>query len=103
MYFPAWRYAAKPGNAFCVFKLADFSGISKTPLKISAVIHKSFIEVDEAGTEAAAATAVVMTRSVSVQLPERPRKVFNADHPFIFMLCDRETKTILFMGKLNKP
>ena len=82
---------------------ADFSGISQTPLKISAVIHKSFIEVDEAGTEAAAATAVVMTRSVSVQLPEKPRKVFTADHPFIFMLCDRETKTILFMGKLNKP
>lgn len=82
---------------------ADFSGICKAPVRISAVVHKSFIEVDEAGTEAAAATAVVMVRSVSLPKPVVPKKIFWANRPFIFLLCDQESKTILFMGKLNKP
>lgn len=80
---------------------ADFSGISKTGLKISEVIHKAFIEVDEAGTEAAAATAVVMV-ATGMAHPQ-PYKTFKADRPFVFFLYDKEAKTILFMGKLDKP
>lgn len=81
---------------------ADFSGISTTHLEISDVIHKAFIEVDEDGTEAAAATAVtVMTRSIAT--PSVPAKVFKADRPFVFFLYDKEAKTILFMGKVEKP
>ncbi len=79
---------------------ADFSGISKTHLEISDVIHKAFIEVDEDGTEAAAATSVtMMTRSI----PPTPTRVFKADRPFVFFLYDKEAKTILFMGKMEKP
>jgi serpin B len=81
---------------------ADFSGISQTHLEISDVIHKAFIEVGEEGTEAAAATALtVMTRSISV--PPASAKVFKADRPFVFFLYDKEAKTILFMGKMEKP
>ena len=82
--------------------IADFSGISNQGLHISEVIHKAFIEADETGTEAAAATTVtVVTRS----LPSTPKndKVFNADHPFIVLLYDKENKTILFMGKIERP
>ncbi|MEO7923305.1 MAG: serpin family protein [Chitinophagaceae bacterium] len=82
--------------------VADFSGISNQGLHISDVVHKAFIEVDEAGTEAAAATAVtVVTRSLVT--PPKIEKIFNADHPFIFFLYDKENKTILFMGKIEKP
>ncbi len=82
--------------------MADFSGISKTGLKISNVIHKAFIEVDEDGTEAAAATAVTMQTTSMAPRPE-PVKVFKADRPFVFFLYDKEAKTILFMGKMEKP
>lgn len=73
-------------------------------LKISKVIHKAFIDVSEKGTEAAAATAVIMVRIESTSYHEREMpKVFNADHPFIFMIKDRETGSILFMGKVMNP
>jgi serpin B len=81
---------------------ADFSGMTeKERLFLSAVIHKAFVEVDEKGTEAAAATAVVITRAA---LPApRPRVVFRADHPFVFLLRDRQTGSILFLGRLSNP
>jgi serpin B len=83
---------------------ADFLGISvKEPLKIDKVIHKAFIQVDEDGTEAAAATAVVMMKITSAMPVQRVVKIFKADRPFTFLLCDRESKTILFMGKMEKP
>lgn len=79
---------------------ADFSGISAEPLAISDVIHEAVVRVDEEGTEAAAATAVVMkTSSVS---PSRP-PVFRADRPFAFLIRDRASGTILFMGRLADP
>lgn len=82
---------------------ADFSGISRSGLKISDVIHKAFIEVDEDGTEAAAATAVTMV-TTSMRPPDpQPIKVFKADRPFVFFLYDKEAKTILFMGKMERP
>ncbi len=81
---------------------ADFSGISEKPLAISDVIHKTFISVAENGTEAAAATAVILT-AVSVSETEEQYKVFKADHPFIFMIIDKENGMILFMGRLEDP
>lgn len=76
---------------------ADFSGISATEqLSIGDVVHKAFIDVNEAGTEAAAATAVVF---VGTSVPDQPI-AFRADRPFLFLIRDRQTGAILFMGLL---
>lgn len=81
---------------------ADFSGMDgKRDLFIDDVIHQAFVEVDEEGTEAAAATAVVI-RMTSLQL-EEPVPVFRADHPFIILIQDDETGNILFMGRVMDP
>lgn len=83
--------------------LADFSGISKPPhdLFISKVIHKAVVEVNEEGTEAAAATAVVMeTKSIRI---EPPPEEFKCNRPFIFIIHENYDHTILFMGKYLKP
>jgi serpin B len=81
---------------------ADFSGMTgKRDLCISEVIHQAFINVDEKGTEAAAATAVVI-KATAVRMPTEP-KIFNADHPFIFIIKDNTTGTILFLGKIMNP
>ncbi len=83
--------------------LADFSGISTiNQLKISEVIHKAFVEVEEKGTEAAAATVVVMQIETSVHF-ENPPVVFNANHPFIFMIRHNSSGAILFTGVVNNP
>lgn len=83
---------------------ADFSGMSeKEGLAISEVIHKAFIEVDETGTEAAAATAVVMVTTSSANFEPRDIKVFQADHPFLFFIMDDQTRAILFMGRMMAP
>jgi serpin B len=80
---------------------ADFSGITGAKdFSISDVIHKAYVEVNEEGTEAAAATAVVMT--LSVEMPgETP--VFRADHPFLFLIQDESSGAILFMGRMAAP
>jgi serpin B len=79
---------------------ADFSGIDgQKDLLISHVIHQAYVSVDEKGTEAAAATGVSFEKgAIEPTVP-----TFNADHPFIFMIQDRETGNILFMGKLVDP
>ena len=80
---------------------ADFSGMtSPSYLSISAVVHQAFVEVNEEGTEAAAATGVVMTTAMAVA---GPTPVFRADHPFLFLIRDRENGSILFMGQLASP
>jgi serpin B len=78
---------------------ADFSGMDgKRDLFISAVIHKAYVDVNEEGTEAAAATGVVMGIT-SVQItPE-----FRADHPFVFLIRDNRTGAILFVGRVANP
>jgi serpin B len=82
--------------------LADFSEMDGTRnLYIGDVIHQAFIDVNEEGTEAAAATAVVMDAMASSH--EIPVPVFHADHPFIFIIQDNETGNILFMGRVNNP
>jgi serpin B len=79
--------------------LADFSGISAEPLFISDVVHKAFVQVDEEGTEAAAATGIIM-RTTAMPLPP---KVFRADHPFLFVIRAKMSGDILFMGKVCDP
>ena len=78
---------------------ADFSGINKnTDLHISEVMHKTFIQVDEEGTEAAAVTSVTIgTTSVGPGMP------FVADHPFVFMIKEKYTHAILFIGVMANP
>lgn len=81
---------------------ADFSRMSSsTDLYVSAIVHKAFVEVNEEGTEAAAATGAVVT-TTSVEIP-KPIPDFRADHPFLFMIRDTKTDEILFMGKVVNP
>ena len=82
---------------------ANFSGITDAErLFISDVIHKTFISVAENGTEAAAATAVKL-EAASAPGEEPEYKVFRADHPFLFLIVDRKTGAVLFMGRLMDP
>ena len=81
---------------------ADFSGIDgKRDLLISAVLHKAFVDVNEEGTEAAAATGVVV-RPMAMRRPDPP-VIFRADHPFVFMIRDNRSGTILFLGRIIDP
>jgi serpin B len=83
---------------------ADFSGIDgRTDLFISTVLHKAFIDVNEEGTEAAAATAMVM--GTTAYEPDAPpeRITFDCNHPFLFTIHHKETGTILFMGSVTNP
>lgn len=81
--------------------LADFSGISKTPLCIDQVIQKTVFEVTEKGAEAAAVTAISMMRSSIVQ-PDDIKKM-TVDRPFLFTLYEKSSNTILFIGKIENP
>jgi serpin B len=84
---------------------ADFSGMTGKPeFTISAAIHKAFVDVSETGTEAAAATATVMTATAMRRIaPEPPPIFFRADHPFLFLIRDTKTGGILFMGRVADP
>ena len=82
---------------------ADFRGMTgKTDLKIDKVIHKAMIEVAEEGTEAAAATAVVIIRKTAIMPDEEPRLQFKADRPFLYLIKDNRFNSILFMGRQLK-
>ena len=81
---------------------ADFSGITDVPLKISEVIHKTFVQVDTEGTEAAAATGAVARTLAAVYNPDPP-KVFKADRPFVFLIRNLKSGNVLFAGRLVKP
>ncbi|MDP2873407.1 MAG: serpin family protein, partial [Bacillota bacterium] len=79
---------------------ADFSGMTGSrDLAISEVVHKAFVAVDEAGTEAAAATAVIMRETA---MPADPR-VVSIDRPFVFLIRDIETGAVLFVGRVVNP
>ena len=82
---------------------ADFGGIAEEPLKISEVVHKAFVEVNEEGTEAAAATAVGMVLCAGVAGPPPRPAVFRADHPFLFFIRDRRTNAVLSSGRVLDP
>lgn len=79
---------------------ADFSGVTEAErLAVSAVIHKTFLAIDEEGTEAAAVTAVDM-RATAMPMPEAQPIEFKADHPFFIVLRHKPTQTRLFMGRV---
>ena len=80
---------------------ADFSGMSSSPLYLSAVKHKSFVEVNEEGTEAAAATVGIM--SLAMARPVVPPFEMIVDRPFLFVIADNLTQAILFMGVVFEP
>jgi serpin B len=90
------RRAFQPGGA-------DFTGITTAePLFISAVVHKAYIDVDEHGTEAAAATAVVIRTVAAVRSDALP-VTMTADHPFLFAITDTSTGLLLFLGRVTRP
>jgi len=75
---------------------ADLSGVDGTrDLSITGVFHKAFVDVNEEGTEAAAATGIVAGKGVT--------PVFRADHPFIFLIVEKDSGTVLFMGRVVNP
>jgi serpin B len=81
---------------------ADFSGITAAEsLFISAVVHQAYIDVDEHGTEAAAATAVVMSRSAVFRAP--PPVTMVVDRPFLFAIFDSATGVTVFLGQVSQP
>ena len=108
VYLPKFKLETKSYLAVSLMRMgmptpfsteADFSGMDGTRnLSITAVIHQAFVDVNEEGTEAAAATAVV----VGLAMAERPL-VFQADHPFIFIIQEKKTGNILFVGRLEDP
>ena len=80
---------------------ADFSGMSDEALFVDNAFHKCFVEVNEEGTEAAAATAVIVGITSAAVEPEPV--VFNADHPFVFTIRDLDSGALLFMGRVADP
>jgi len=90
------RYTGRP---LAFSPAADFSGMSEEDrLYISAAIHQAYVKVNEEGTEAAAGTAVgAVATSLSPQL------IFRADHPFVFLIRDNSSDSILFLGRLVQP
>ena len=108
IYFPKFEFDSKYfmknilstlGMPTAFSNSADFSGMTgNKDLFISAVIHQAYVKVDEKGTEAAAATALVM-KPTSIM----PRNIFKADHPFIFIIQEKETGNILFLGRVVNP
>lgn len=92
------------GDAFT--GAADFSGMIEGAgpgdLVISKVLHKTFLDIDEKGTEAAAATAIVMERT-AIFIPDEEPVEFRADHPFLIALRHKPTGTVMFMGRVEAP
>jgi serpin B len=81
--------------------VADFSKISDTDLYISSAVHKSFIDVNENGTEAAAVTSITFTTTSAGNEP--PKTYFNVNRPFVFAITEKDTDAILFLGEVNHP
>ena len=81
---------------------ADFSGMStQDALFLSAVLHKAYVDLNEEGTEAAAATGAVV--AIRAAMLPRPPAVFRADHPFLFLIVHKATRSVLFQGRVVNP
>lgn len=90
---------AQMGMPLAFSTKADFSGMTGKPdLYIAKVIHQAFVDVNEEGTEAAAATVVVMALKTTAG-----NMAFIANHPFVFLIQHKETGSILFMGRVMDP
>lgn len=86
-------------DVFCSAK-ADLSGMNgEGGLFLSTVVHKAFVEVNEEGTEAAAATGIEL---VTLSCSDRPEH-FTADHPFLFLIKHKATNSVLFLGRFMSP
>jgi serine protease inhibitor len=105
--FPRFKYGYKSplkdiltsmGMEIAFSDFADFSNISDMNLKIKDVLHQAFIETNEDGTEAAAATVVEIVNTVAVET-----LLLRFDHPFIYIIRETTTNSILFMGKVADP
>ena len=92
----------KLGMARAFTDKAEFGRLCQEPLKISDVIHQAWVKVGEEGTEAAAATAVIMSPPGAAR-PVAPPKLFVADHPFLFFIVDDRNGGVLFAGKMMDP
>jgi serpin B len=111
---PRWRSTAQfklkqtlmamgMDSAFCTAGGVDFSGIDGTyGLFISEVVHKAYCEVNEEGTEAAGATGVGLAKA-SAPPVEDPPVEFKADHPYLYMIRDTQSGSLLFMGRMTDP
>jgi len=98
--FDLGKILADMGMPTAFSSMADFSGMTgNRDLSISKVVHKAFVGVDEAGTEAAAATAVIMRATA---MPVKPLEV-TIDRPFIFLIRDIQTGSIIFVGRVANP
>ncbi len=98
------NYLMKMGIKKAFSSNADFSGITgKKDLFIDKVIHQAKIEVNEKGSEAAAATAISMKLTSAAPIFNEKRIIFKADHPFIFFIIHKNTGEIIFEGVFNKP
>jgi serpin B len=83
--------------------LADFSGMNgQHDLFISAALHKAFVDVNEQGTEAAAATGIVI-ETTSARIEPSKREEFHADHPFLIAIVDNRAGSVLFLGRVLDP
>lgn len=102
--FPVADMLKEMGMSLAFSDDADFSGISKggDALKVDSVTHKAFCEVNEEGTEAAAATAIGTVRCMNFT-PEPQPEIFRADHPFLYMIRENVEGNILFMGRMENP
>jgi serpin B len=111
VYFPKFRLEteyslpsalAAMGMPTAFTDSADFSGMDgKTDLFITGAFHKAFVDVNEEGTEAAAATGIVA--GLGMAPVTEPIPVFKADHPFIFLIQDEDSGAILFLGRVTDP
>ena len=79
--------------------MADFTNIADTRLQISRVIHDTYVEVTEEGTEAAAVT-IVEIKTTAVEIPP-PTPIFKVNKPFLFVIREKSTGAILFIGKMG--
>ena len=111
LYLPKWTFTMAKEISDILARLgmrsafdprtADFSGMSESEkLFIGAALHKAFVAVDEEGTEAAAATVLVMKGSA--HRPQEP-KTFRVDRPFVFLIRHRTTGAVLFLGRVTQP
>lgn len=78
----------------------DFAGMTDDQVFLSKAVHKAFVDVNEEGTEAAAVTAIVAQLDSG---PPEPRYQFIADHPFMFIIQEKDTGEILFIGRVVNP
>jgi serpin B len=82
---------------------ADFSGMATGALYITEAVHQAFVNVAEKGTEAGAATAVVLADASAAMDSGPPPLVIKADRPFLYFIYDQPTGAILFMGRVLEP